>query len=59
MFSPFVRTCTLLHAGSVFSCNTLIYKQLTQILLAVALAPATALGQVTFSKEVAPIGFGQ
>lgn len=36
-----------------------MYKQVARILLLLALAPATALGQVTFSKEVAPIVFAK
>jgi tetratricopeptide (TPR) repeat protein len=38
-------------------CNALIYKQLTQLLAVIALFPAVALGQVTFSRDVAPVVF--
>jgi tetratricopeptide (TPR) repeat protein len=41
----------------MFGCNALIYKQLTQLLLVLALFPASALGQVTFSRDVAPVVF--
>jgi tetratricopeptide (TPR) repeat protein len=41
----------------MFGCNALIYKQLTQLLAVLALFPTVALGQVTFSKDVAPVVF--
>ena len=59
MFLPYLRPCTRLHARSKFGCNTLIYKQLTQLLAILALLPASAIGQVTFSKDVAPVVFSK
>jgi tetratricopeptide (TPR) repeat protein len=43
----------------MFGCNALIYKQLTQLLVILTWVPATALGQVTFTKDVAPVIFAK
>ena len=59
MFSLYIRHCTRLHPRSIFGCNTLIYKQVAPVLLVLGLLPASALGQVTFSRNVAPIVFSK
>ena len=50
------RDCT--RCGN-FGCNTLMYKQVARVLPVLALLPAPAFGQVTFSKDVAPVVFTQ
>ena len=57
MFLLYLRPCMRLHTHGMFGCNTLIYKQLAQLLLVLALFPASAFGQVTFSRDVAPVVF--
>ena len=48
------RDCT---APTLFGRNTLMHKQVALILHCLALLPASAFGQVTFTKDVAPVVF--
>ena len=59
MLLPFLRQNTQLGAYASSACNALIYKQVAPILLFLLLVPVAALGQVTFSKDVAPILFSK
>ena len=48
-----------MHGSTNFGCNTLMYKQVAHVLASLALLPASAFGQVTFSRDVAPIVFAK
>jgi tetratricopeptide (TPR) repeat protein len=54
---PYIRLYRDILARANVACNTLIYKQLAAVLAFLAVLPAGAFGQVTFTKDVAPILF--
>jgi hypothetical protein len=59
MFLLFLRHDADSDAHRSFSRNTLMYKQVACILFALGVLSASALGQVTFSKDVAPVIFSK
>ena len=59
MFLLFLRHSADSDAPRSLSRNTLMYKQVACISFVLGVLPASAVGQVTFSKEVAPVLFSK